>query len=159
MSRLRPATPADAGALAALHVQSRAVHWAFLPPPPQHAVEQWLREDLLPHGGTWILHDTDGVLGFVSLQSHDDGALWIGNLYVAADRVRRGHGSAPLSFALSPTQRQDRTVRLWTLQGNAMGRRFYEKHGFRAVRSTDGRANMERLPDVLYELRPDQLPA
>jgi hypothetical protein len=27
------------------------------------------------------------------------------------------------------------------------------------VRSTDGRANMERLPDVLYELRPDQLPA
>jgi ribosomal protein S18 acetylase RimI-like enzyme len=78
---------------------------------------------------------------------------------VAADRVRRGHGSALLSFALSPTQRQDRTVRLWTLQGNAMGRRFYEKHGFRAVRSTDGRANMERLPDVLYELRPDQLPA
>ncbi len=155
MNALRRATRADAAALAALHVQSRAAHWPFLPPPPLHEVEQWLRNTMLPQGGTWVLHDGDTALGFVSLETHDDGVLWIRNLYVAADCVGSGLGTQLLSFAMSPEQRQGRTVRLWTFQANTMARRFYENHGFVAVLFTDGNENMERCPDVLYELAAD----
>jgi len=43
-------------------------------------------------------------------------------------------------------------VRLWTFQQNTGSRRFYERHGFEPVRTTDGRDNEERCLDVLYEL-------
>jgi hypothetical protein len=40
--------------------------------------------------------------------------------------------------------------RLWTFQANTGARRFYERHGCKAVEFTDGRRNEEKLPDVLY---------
>jgi GNAT superfamily N-acetyltransferase len=160
VSALRRATPADAPALAAVHVQTRGVHWPFLPPPPQDEVECWLRDELIPRVPTWLLQVEDAVLAFLSLQLSDDETLgevlWIRNLYVAHDHVGQGHGSRLLAFALAPEQRGGRTVRLWTFQANAKGRRFYERHGFVAVLFTDGAENMERCPDVLYELRADQ---
>ncbi len=39
---------------------------------------------------------------------------------------------------------------LWTFQTNLPARRFYERHGFIAVRWTDGASNEERAPDVRY---------
>jgi hypothetical protein len=44
-------------------------------------------------------------------------------------------------------------IRLYTFQANAGARRFYERHGFVPIEFTDGQANEERCPDVLYELR------
>lgn len=44
---------------------------------------------------------------------------------------------------------------LWTFQKNEGARRFYERHGFRVVKLTDRRDNMEQEPDVQYEWRPD----
>jgi GNAT superfamily N-acetyltransferase len=38
---------------------------------------------------------------------------------------------------------------LWTFQANAGARRFYERHGFVAVETTDG-DNEEGAPDVRY---------
>ena len=43
-------------------------------------------------------------------------------------------------------------IRLYTFQANVGARRFYERHGFVAIEFTDGHANEERCPDVLYEL-------
>ena len=42
-------------------------------------------------------------------------------------------------------------IRLYTFLPNAGARRFYERHGFRAIQLTDGQDNEERCPDVLYE--------
>ena len=42
---------------------------------------------------------------------------------------------------------------VYTFQANAGARRFYERHGFVPVEFTDGQANEERCPDVLYELQ------
>lgn len=156
-SVLRPAVPADAAALAALQVRTRRTHWAFLPPPPQDEVAHWLREELMPRAPTWLLQLNDAVLAFVSLQVENDEVvgevLWIRNLYVAHDHVGQGHGSRLLAFALAPTQRGGRTVRLWTFQQNERARRFYARRGFTPILFTDGQENMERCPDVLYELR------
>ena len=41
-------------------------------------------------------------------------------------------------------------LELWVFQKNDGARRFYERHGFRLVRLTDGADNMEREPDALY---------
>ena len=46
--------------------------------------------------------------------------------------------------------------RLWVFQANAGARRFYERHGLRVVRLTDGAANEEKTPDALYEWLPGE---
>lgn len=43
-------------------------------------------------------------------------------------------------------------IRLYTFQQNAGARRFYGRSGFASIQFTDGSANEERCPDVLYEL-------
>jgi RimJ/RimL family protein N-acetyltransferase len=45
-----------------------------------------------------------------------------------------------------------RPIRLYTFQQNNGARQFYERNGFSPVRCSDGAANEERCPDVLYEL-------
>lgn len=44
-------------------------------------------------------------------------------------------------------------LRLYTFQANHGAMRFYERHDFLAIAFTDGQANEERCPDVLYEHR------
>jgi ribosomal protein S18 acetylase RimI-like enzyme len=44
-------------------------------------------------------------------------------------------------------------IRLYTFQANTGARRFYERHGYKAIALTDGSGNEERCPDVLYEWR------
>ena len=41
-------------------------------------------------------------------------------------------------------------LQLWVFQKNTGAIRFYERHGFRLVKLTDGAENMEREPDALY---------
>lgn len=43
------------------------------------------------------------------------------------------------------------TLRLWTFGKNVKARAFYERHGFRLIRTTNGSGNEEREPDALYE--------
>lgn len=71
---------------------------------------------------------------------------WVDQLYVLPAAQRRGVGTALLGLA----QRQLDQLSLWTFQRNHAARRFYEAHGFVAVRETDGSGNEEREPDVLY---------
>ena len=41
-------------------------------------------------------------------------------------------------------------LELWCFQANTLARRFYERHGFRAIAFTDGPENEEKMPDVRY---------
>ena len=72
-------------------------------------------------------------------------------IYVAPEAQRHGIGTALLEEAM---RAQPGGFTLWTHQGNHRARRFYEKHGLRAIQFTDGSTNEERLPDVQYEWRP-----
>ena len=74
---------------------------------------------------------------------------WIDQLYVLPAWQGRGVGATLLGLATGSQS----SLRLWTFQKNTGARRFYEKHGFRAVELTDGSRNEEREPDVLYEWR------
>lgn len=151
---LRVARADDAEALAALIVGTIRRHMTYLPDPPPAALLALMRDTYVPAGRTWLLHGPNDTrpLAVLSLAAAEDEVLWIRQLFVAADAVNGGLGSRLMAFALDPAQRGGRAVRLWTFQQNAGARRFYERLGFLPLRMTDGRDNIERTPDVLYEL-------
>jgi GNAT superfamily N-acetyltransferase len=74
---------------------------------------------------------------------------WITQMAVDPALVGNGIGSFLLAHAIRTSAPP---IRLYTFQANRGARRFYERHGFIAVEFTDGQANEERCPDVLYEL-------
>jgi GNAT superfamily N-acetyltransferase len=93
----------------------------------------------------WVAEDGE-IVGFLGLK--DD---VVTHLYVEPASQSRGIGSALLGHAKSLRPKR---LELWVFQKNDGARRFYERHGFRLVRETDGADNMEREPDALYEWSP-----
>lgn len=151
-AQLRPASVTEAEPVTTLFIDTHVRHLPFLPRPPRDKIVPMMRDIVLPAGRTWVLDHAGELLAMLTLADGDDGALWIRHLYVAEAAVGRGLGTHLLAFALGAPQRGGRPVRLWTFQANAGARRFYERHGFMPLRFTDGRDNIERCPDVLYEL-------
>jgi len=84
--------------------------------------------------------DSEQIVGFIAFTSD-----WVNHLYLLPEVQRRDIGSRLLALAQEPA----RTLDLWTFQKNLNAQRFYERHGFRVVRKTDGSDNEEREPDVL----------
>ena len=81
------------------------------------------------------------IIGVIAFRSG-----WIDQFYVMPDRQRQGVGGALLRVAMEVHE----NLSLWTFQRNMSARRFYEAKGFVAVDRTDGSANEEREPDILY---------
>lgn len=64
------------------------------------------------------------------------------------------HNAAAGSFPLTKARAElPQGFSLWTFQANLGARRFYERHGCRETRRSDG-GNEENLPGILYEYRP-----
>ena len=154
---LRAATLRDAGEVAGVMIESRRAFVAFAP--MAHAeddVRRWVRERLVPGGGVWVWGPPaqgDRAAQVVAMLacSQADGVAWIDHLYLRPGWTGQGIGERLrlLAHALAVLPRP---LRLYTFQANAGARRFYERHGFRALALTDGQGNEERCPDVLYEL-------
>lgn len=83
------------------------------------------------------------IVGFIAFTSE-----MVNHLYLLPEATDQGVGSSLLDIA---KQQCGRRLRLWTFQCNQRARNFYTKHGFAMVEETDGAANEERQPDVLYE--------
>ena len=139
---LRPAGPADVGAIADIDHGARtaalpSVRWAHSP----QEVRGWIADTLLTTRDVWVA-EQDGVVGFMALRPG-----WIEQLYLRPSVWRRGIGSALMARAkaLHPAGLQ-----LYCFQCNARARAFYEVHGFAAEAFTDGAGNEEREPDILY---------
>jgi GNAT superfamily N-acetyltransferase len=146
---LRMATSDDAHAVAEVLIRSRAEYLPFAPSAhPPDEVRAWVTDRLVPTGGVTVAEHQGEVVGVLAI-SRLDGVSWIDQMYVRPGWTGRGVGTRLLEHAhrLLP-----RPIRLYTFQANAGARRFYERHGYRAIEFTDGQANEERCPDVLYEL-------
>ena len=142
---LRRAVAADAEAVAAIHIAAFRATYGFPLAHSDDDVRAWVAEHLLPETETWVAEHEDAVVAFCSLR---DG--WLDQLYVAPGHTGRGIGSRLLGLA---KEREPAGLQLWTFQVNDGARRFYERHGFRAVEMTDGAGNEERQPDVRYAWR------
>ncbi|WP_211193911.1 GNAT family N-acetyltransferase [Pyxidicoccus fallax] len=103
----------------------------------------FFREHVFSHCEVWGAFQGE-LLGFIAFRSG-----WLDQLYVLPAHQGSGIGSTLLGIA---TQRHPR-LQLWTFQRNEGARAFYERHGFVAVRFTDGSENDEKEPDVLYAWR------
>jgi GNAT superfamily N-acetyltransferase len=143
---LRQARADESDALAALFRQSRTMALPYLP--DVHTPEEdraFFRDRVFVVCDVWVAEVDGTPTGFCAFR---DG--WIDHLYVHPAHQRRGVGAALLRKPMSVRER----LALWTFQRNANARRFYETHGFRCVRLTDGHDNEEREPDALYEWAP-----
>lgn len=152
----RPATQSDAPGVADVFLASRKTFLPFAPPAHSDAdVRQWIADVLIPSGNVTLAMNGSEPVGMMAL-SRDNLFGWIDQLYLHPSAVGRGIGSQLLELA---KQELGPLIRLYTFQANTASRRFYERHGFRPVAFSEGHANEEHCPDVLYELdRKAQVP-
>jgi chorismate mutase/GNAT superfamily N-acetyltransferase len=140
---LRPAGPEDADALATLFLEAREAAYPAIPRPvhPADDVRRWMHSCCsAATSEVWLVEDAGAPVGLLILQ--DD---WVHSLYVAPNRTGEGIGTVLLDLAKSLRPRR---LGLWVFETNAGARRFYERHGFVAVRRTDGTDNEEHQPDI-----------
>jgi GNAT superfamily N-acetyltransferase len=140
---VRRATAEDAAAVAEVFLSSFHATYEFPLAHTDDEVRGWIRDRLIPDREVWVADDDGRVVAMLALA-----AGWVEQLYVAPDRLGAGIGSRLLELA---KERQPDALQLWTFLANDRARRFYERHGFVAVETTDGSGNQERQPDVRYE--------
>ena len=143
---IRRAGAADADDVAAAFTASFAGLLSFLPklhtPEEDRAFIAWAIDER----EVWIAEADGAVLGLAAIHGDE-----LSHLYVRPEHQSHGVGSA--LFEHVQRERPDGFT-LWVFQQNVGARRFYERHGCRLVRETDGSGNAERTPDALYEWRP-----
>jgi len=110
---------------------------------------RWVGQTLIPSNDVVIAQVVGIDVGVLATTVIDE-CGWIEQLYLSPGNVGKGIGAAMLTHAFSVLPRP---IRLWTFQENKRAIKFYENHGFYAVRYTDGNRNEEKCPDVLYECR------
>lgn len=145
----RKAVASDAEGVAAVYLSSRK---EFLPYAPlansDDEVREWIASVQIPGGRVRVAEDREEIVGMMIL--NEEGKIgWIDHLYLAPGSVGKGIGSEFIRMAVSEL---GEVIRLSTFQENMGARRFYERHGFRAIASGDGSGNEENCPDVLYQL-------
>ena len=97
-------------------------------------VRSWVGAFLVPSGGA-VVAEVDGQIVGVMAIEREASCSWITQMAVDPGHVGIGIGSALLQYAF---RQCPPPIRLYTFQANLGARRFYERHGFRAVRVSDG---------------------
>lgn len=138
----RLAGAGDAEAIARLFRRTRELCLPYLP--TLHTPEEdfdYFSNHVLAESEVWVAESGECTIGFCAFAD-----AWLHHLYIAPEAQRGGIGSRLLRIALSKCL----VMNLWVFQQNAAAIRFYESHGFRLVKTTDGSENEERVPDALY---------
>ena len=139
----RRARTEEARTIADVWLRSR---YASIPaiPRPVHTdaeIRDWFASVLVSDRELWVIAPGERPVALLVLEGE-----WVNQLYVDPPWTGQGLGSMLIHLAkdLHP-ERLD----LWTFQSNTAARRFYERHGFVAIDTTDGE-NEEGAPDVHY---------
>jgi GNAT superfamily N-acetyltransferase len=143
----RRAQPDDALAVADVWLRSRHASVPAIPAPVHgdEEVREYFALVVLPERETWVIGPDEDIVALLVL----DGGR-VDHLYVDPGRTAEGLGSRLLDLA---KELRPDGLDLWTFQSNAGARRFYERHGFVAIATTEG-ANEEGAPDVHYRWTP-----
>lgn len=142
---LRRARRADASAIAETFLAARRSILHIVPMVhPDDSVEPWIREVVFPENEVWVAEEAGAIAAMMVISPG-----WLEHLYVHPKSHDMGIGSALVDLAKA-NPLAARGLQLWTFQGNTGARRFYERHGFKAVEFTAGEGNEEKTPDVRY---------
>ena len=147
---VRRGTDDDARPAADLYLRARRAAAGAIPPGVHgdDDVREWFRSHVVPDSELWVAEDPPGALTGVLVLDGE----WLDQLYVEPALTGRGIGSALLAHA---KRERPGGLRLWTFVSNTGAQRFYARHGFVEVRRTDGRANEEHAPDILFAWTPE----
>jgi GNAT superfamily N-acetyltransferase len=135
---IRPARPDEAETLLGVQRDACVVAFAHIYPPDEYpfpdadVLANW-RDALIDDGTEVYVAEVDGdVVGCVSL-----GAGFLSTLYVVPARQGTGVGTALHDIALERLRAHGNSVaRLWTLEENWDGRRYYEQRGWTLTEET-----------------------
>jgi ribosomal protein S18 acetylase RimI-like enzyme len=145
LTAVRRAVPADAPAVAETFTAAFA-GLTYLPKLHTADEDRAYFGRVVAEHEVWVAEQDGRIVGFAALSDEV-----LEHIYVHPDLQGRGIGSALLDVA---KDRRPGGFGLWVFQQNTGARRFYERHGLRLVRETDGSGNDERTPDAMYEWRP-----
>jgi len=166
--RIREAVPADARAIAEIHVRSwQAAYRGQLTDSyldglsVDNRLEQHRRslEEPPAEWRTWIAREGDAVAGFVVTGPSQDadatertGEVYA--IYLEPDRVGTGAGRELFEYAVEDLrERRFDAVTLWVLETNERARRFYEVAGWTHDGTvTSERVDCEMRPTVRYRI-------
>ncbi len=143
---LRPASPHDVGAIAALFAVSRAEAMPWLPVVHTPAEDLHFFRRVLAEQRVVVALVEGRVAGFVAT-----GGGCLHHLYVDPRCQRQGLGDQLLRHAKAA---MPKGFRFWVFQQNEHARGFYERRGARLLELRDGADNEERAPDALYQWLP-----
>ncbi len=140
--KIRPAVASDADAIARVFSPSIRL-LDFLP--ELHTVAEdrrFIGNVILNECAVTVVEQSGSIISFLARQDEE-----IRLLHTHPDSIGRGAGGQLIDAA---KQSGVAALELWCFQANTGARRFYEAHGFRPVRFTDGANNEEKMPDVRY---------
>jgi GNAT superfamily N-acetyltransferase len=144
----RKAAAADAVAIAAVFSPSVRL-LTFLP--IRHTVEEdrgFIAGVILKQCEVTVAESAGRIASFMARDGEE-----IRLLHTHPGFIGQGAGRLLLDSAKASAP----ALELWCFQANTGARRFYERHGFRPIRFTDGQDNEEKTPDVQYRWqRPGQ---
>ena len=143
---IRPATTADAGAVADVFLGSFHATYTFPLAHTDDEVRSWIREHVGGEWETWVAVEAGRVVAMMVV-----GPGELDHLYVAPDHLGLGIGRRLVDKA---KERRPDGLTLYTFQVNERARHFYERNGFVAEAFGDGTGNEERQPDVRYAWHP-----
>jgi ribosomal protein S18 acetylase RimI-like enzyme len=143
MVQPRRARADEARAVADVWLRSRYASIPAIPAPvhSDNSIREWYAREVLPNREVWVVEGDESVVAMMVLKDE-----WLDALYV--DPTRTGQGIGSLLVDLAKERRPD-GIDLWAFQSNVRALRFYERHGFVEIESTDG-DNEEGAPDVHY---------
>jgi len=162
---IRVATPADAAAVAHIHVESWKVAYRGIMPDDAIA-----RTDLAYRTAFWtdrianhewpvfVIEEDGKLVAFCQMvpsPDSDDDPKTVGHItsiHVLPHLRGQGHGRALLDHAFAEFRRRGfAEVTLWVLEGNGSARRFYEQLG---LRDDGGRKTYPRteVPEARYRI-------
>jgi ribosomal protein S18 acetylase RimI-like enzyme len=148
-TEIRLGNAADAAVIARIHMTSRAAAMPYLPAQKRNheEVTRWVEDVLLKTCHVWVaVRDTE-ILGYAALEGD-----MLEHLYLRPDVHRQGIGTLLLNEVRG---RSPEGVSLHVFQQNTNARAFYERYGFTVLDTSDGRRNMENLPDMTLRWTPD----
>lgn len=157
-ARIRPARQTDVETLLAIQRAAAVDAFAHVYPPERYPFpddeirEVWAEALSDPEVEVYVA-EVDGVAaGVVSV-----GGEFLSTLYVLPAYQGRGVGSALHDLALERLRAHGlRRAKLWTLDGNASGRAFYERRGWELTDETRVVPYPPNPIDVQYARRLDQ---
>jgi GNAT superfamily N-acetyltransferase len=162
---VRPAVPADAAAIAHVHVETwKSAYSGLLPADfleslsEVHYTERWRRGIADRSSRVYVAEDESGVVGFASGGRERAGEIgYAGELYAiyVLDRAqRRGTGRELVSAVVGGLRAMGLAdMIVWVLRDNPSARRFYEHLGGVYVRSQPITIGQATLEEVAYAWR------